>query len=101
MKLDQRGKVIFVAYSNENQNEHGLERDVDPINDSNDTGMNGMITINEDRQALKRMKNGKAVGYDGIPSEILSSEQCVLFLFKLFQTCFEMGSFHLSGVKVL
>ena len=45
-------KDHFCGLLNQNQNEHGPERNAVPINDSNDTGMNGVITINEVSQAL-------------------------------------------------
>ena len=53
--------------------------------------MDGEITMQEVRQGLKRMKKGKAVGFDEIPSEVLYSEHCIAFLRKLFSKCFETG----------
>ena len=58
------------------------ELDISFINNDSDiqnadTGMDGEITMQEVRQGLKRMKKGKAVGFDEIPSEILYSEHCI------------------------
>ena len=54
-------------------------------------GMEDGISIHEERQWLKRMKKGKAVGYDELPDDVLHSEQCILFLHNLFNKCYNTG----------
>lgn len=62
-----------------------------PDEENNDSGINESISLGEVKRAVQRLKKGKAFGYDGIPSEILTSERCVEFLHKLFNKCFESG----------
>ena len=53
--------------------------------------LNNNITREEVVQVLKNLKNGKAVGYDAIPNEILKCEDIVPVLVQLFQFSFDTG----------
>ena len=45
------------------------------------------------------MKKGKEAGFDEKPSEVLYSEQSIVFLCKLFSKCFETGKVPTSWGK--
>ena len=47
------------------------------------------ISINEVYNALRKSKNGKACGYDGIPVDILKNDICLHWMHSLFNYCFE------------
>lgn len=51
--------------------------------------VNAPITLDEVRRAVARARNGKAVGVDGIPVEVLRGEAAIQFLHRLFVVCFE------------
>ena len=55
------------------------------------SNLNNFITIGEVTRALNRLKKGKAVEFDEIPSEVLQNDSCVYFLHVLFNNCFETG----------
>ncbi len=42
-------------------------------------------------EALHRAKNGKALGFDQIPVEVLHNETAIRYLDHLFSKCFETG----------
>lgn len=52
---------------------------------------NNAITVEEVKRAVKKLKKGKAVGFDEIPAEVLQSDNCIYFLYMLFNNCFETG----------
>ena len=56
-----------------------------------DTGLDDDISVLEVRKALARAKNGKAVGYDSIPTEVIRNDEAIFFLHKLFNVCFYSG----------
>lgn len=58
------------------------ENDLDPT-----TNLNDKITIDEIKNALRKLKNGKATGSDNIPNEILKQESLVTVLCELFNVC--------------
>ena len=62
-----------------------------PDDEDSNQNLNERISLLEVKRAIRRLKKGKSFGYDGIPSEVLTSEQCVEFLHKLFNKCFESG----------
>ena len=49
------------------------------------SNLNNFITRGEVTRALNRLKKGKAVGFDEIPSEVLQNDSCVYFLHVLFK----------------
>ncbi|XP_053402804.1 uncharacterized protein LOC128558049 [Mercenaria mercenaria] len=53
---------------------------------------NDNISILEVKKAVDEAKRGKAVGIDGIPSEVLKNDTAILFLHALFNTCFSNGT---------
>ena len=53
------------------------------------SNLNNFITIGEVTRTLNRLKNGKAVGFNEIPSEVLQNDSCAYFLHVLFNNCFE------------
>ena len=53
--------------------------------------LNRHITFDEVANAIRKLKKGKAVGVDEIPSEVLYNESCIYFLYGLFNNCFETG----------
>ncbi len=53
------------------------------------TGQNNLISIEEVRAALRKVKSGKCCGFDGIPVETLQTETAITFLHKLLHNCFE------------
>ena len=54
-----------------------------PDDEDSNQHLNERISLLEVKRAIHRLKKSKAFGYDGIPSEVLTSEQCVEFLHKL------------------
>ena len=58
----------------------------------NTSEVNNEITIQEVRLALMRANQGKALGDDGIPVEVLHSNACVSYLVRLFNSCFQSAS---------
>ena len=55
------------------------------------TSLNTEKTVNDIRYAIKQASKGKAIGHDGIPTEVLDNDSCVLYLAKLFNVCFHAG----------
>ena len=51
-----------------------------------------VITIDEVQGALNRSKNGKSMGDDGIPVEVLRNDWSIAYLVKLFNVCFHTGT---------
>ena len=49
------------------------------------------ITRFEVMKALTKAKNGKAIGHDGIPTEVLRNESAITYLQNLFCKCFRNG----------
>ncbi len=60
-----------------------------PPDDS--SSLDEQISVREVRKALAKAKNGKAVGFDSIPVEVIRNEQAISFLHKLFNACFQLG----------
>ena len=56
------------------------------------TSLNSAITIQEVRLALLRANQGKALGDDRIPVEVLHSNACVSYLVRLFNSCFQSAA---------
>ena len=54
-----------------------------------DTGLEETVTVREVKLALARAKNGKAKGFDDIPTEIVKNETAIGFLHVLFNKCFD------------
>ena len=52
-------------------------------------GLNDVINVHELRQIVKRLKNNKAVGNDGIPSEVqkFTSGRLVTMMAKFLSGC--------------
>ncbi len=50
-----------------------------------------MITLEEVRLSLARAKNDKAIGWDGIPVEVVRNVSAILYMHHLFNICFESG----------
>ena len=90
IKLKWKTHFCDLLNPNENESDNSFINNDSDIQNA-DTGMDGEITMQEVRQGLKRMKKGKAVGFDEIPSEVLYSEHCIAFLRTLFSKCFETG----------
>ena len=61
------------------------------ITEAVDTGLNLVITENEITMALSKFKNGKATGYDNIPTEVLKNKTVIKYLLSLFNKCFHSG----------
>ena len=51
--------------------------------------MNSAISLNEIRQAARKLRKGKSTGYDEIPAEALRFGSCLSFLHIFFRICFE------------
>ena len=51
--------------------------------------LNNTITLEEVRKAINHSKNGKSMGKDNIPNEILELPKLLNPLHKLYQYCFE------------
>ena len=49
------------------------------------------ISIQEIKQALRKAKDGKAIGFDGVPTEVLRNDNAISYLHTLFNKCFEAG----------
>ncbi len=49
------------------------------------------ITLEEVRLSLARAKDGKAIGWDGIPVEVVRNDSAILYMHHLFNICFESG----------
>ena len=62
-------------------------------NQNNDTDnesvVNSSISLNEMRQAARKLRKGKSTGYDEIPAEVLCYDSCLSFLHKFFRIFFE------------
>ena len=54
-------------------------------------GVNKDITWEEVVKALQQAKLGKAIGIDGLPTEVLRNPVCAGFLVSLFNVCFQTG----------
>ena len=50
------------------------------ITETVDTGLNLVITENEITMALSKFKNGRATGYDNIPTEVLKNKTVIKYL---------------------
>ena len=61
-----------------------------PGNHINDN-LNLPISLEEIKKMLKRMKNGRAVGTDNMPNEILKHPNVLQLLLSLYSKCFETG----------
>ena len=61
------------------------------ITETVDTGLNLVITENEVTMDLSKVKNGKATGYDNIPTEVLKNKTVIKYLLSLFNKCFHSG----------
>ena len=55
------------------------------------TNMSKPISREEILAALKKAKNGKAFGHDGVPTECLRNDPVIQYLVVLFNKCFEAG----------
>ncbi|KAK6191131.1 hypothetical protein SNE40_002872 [Patella caerulea] len=60
--------------------------------DMNNAILNEAITKDEVKDAISRLKRGKAVGFDDIPSEALKNTVCIDMLFNIISYCFENGT---------
>ena len=80
--LNQQDSDSLDNHENRNQN-----NDTD-----NENVMNSAISLNEIRQAAKKLRKGKSTGYDEIPAETLCFDSCLSFLHKFFRICFERGT---------
>ncbi len=68
-----------------------LERGMlDPLYTPNIT-LNRPIEIDEVRKAVGQAKNGKAMGMDNVPNEVLKNENVIKALHAFFQLCFDSG----------
>lgn len=54
--------------------------------------MNDVISIEETRNAMNALKQGKAVGVNNLPNEILKNENLVNIFNQLFNLCFIHGT---------
>ena len=73
--------------SNKSHMERGM---LDPLYVS-DIDLNRPIEIDEVRKAVGRTKNGKAMGTDSIPNEVLQNDSVIRALHAFFQLCFDSG----------
>ena len=53
--------------------------------------INTDITIDEVEAAVTKLKNGKAIGVDCIPNEVVKKQSVLIWWYRLFQVCFENG----------
>ena len=63
--------------------------------------LNQPITCAEVEQSMYRAKLKRAVGFDGIPSEVLRNPVYIDLLYKIINFCFEMGLSQANGTQVL
>ncbi len=82
---DDRFKAEML--SNKSHLERGM---LDPLYVS-DVDLNKPITADEVRKAVTRTKNGKAMGTDNIPNEVLKNDLVIGALHAFFQLCFDSG----------
>lgn len=80
------------AFKNEaiNQKLHLERMMLDPLYIPN-TFLNSQINEEEIRKVVYKTKNGKSVGVDELPYEVLKNENVVKTLHKMFQLCFDSG----------
>ena len=69
-----------------------IRNDVPPASVYNIDSLNADIGFDEVRMALLKAINGKAVGMDELPVEILRNDTALAFLYQLFQKCFKSGT---------
>ena len=69
-----------------------LKEDNIPSVDTDISMLNQPITRAEVEQSMYRAKLKRAVGFDGIPSEVLHNPVCIDLLHKLINFCFENGT---------
>ncbi len=62
----------------------------DPLYNAN-ANLNKPISLDEIKKVVSHAKNGKAVGMDNIPNEILKCQPIIGALHALFQLCFDSG----------
>ena len=68
-----------------------LERGMlDPLYTPN-IALNQPLEINEVRKAVGLAKNGKAMGMDHVPNEVLKNDTVIKVLHAFFQLCFDSG----------
>ncbi len=70
---------------NKSHRERGMQ---DPLYDSN-VPLNRPISMEEVEKVVSHAKNGKAVGTDNVPNEILKCKSVIGALHALFQLCFD------------
>ena len=70
--------------------------------DTTDSELNKETNTDEIMKAIKRLKNGKSASGDDITNEMLKHGTPVLInaITKLFNYIFNVGHFHLAGMKV-
>lgn len=74
-----------------------LEQEFESLNHTNETidteqqSINDPISIEEVKRAVHGLKNGKAVGVDNVPNEILKSDKLTNILHELYNVCFSHG----------
>lgn len=61
------------------------------VNLDADHELNQDITLMEVKKAVDGAKKGKAVGFDGIPTEALQNGMCIATLHRLYNLCFASG----------
>ncbi len=71
-----------------NMKDHKERSMQDPLYNAN-TNLNKPISLEEIKKVVSKAKNGKAVGMDNIPNEILKCQPITGALHALFQLCFD------------
>ncbi|CAG2194034.1 unnamed protein product [Mytilus edulis] len=61
------------------------------VDNTSTSELNEPISLDETKRALMSLKNGKAVGIDNLPNEILKSDVLSKTLHELFNVCFSYG----------
>ncbi len=73
-----------------NMKDHKERSMQDPLYNAN-INLNRPISLDEVKKVVSKAKNGKAVGMDNIPNEILKCQPIIGALHALFQLCFDSG----------
>ena len=94
--FEKLGKQSEIRESFDESHFKKVEREVKVIEQKNlgrgEAGLNGVIRLEEVKQVIKKLKNGKASGVDNIVNEVIKygGEQVSKVIWLLCRSCFEL-----------
>ena len=94
--FEKLGKQAEIKESFDKAHFEKIEREVNDIEKNNlgagEDGLNGEILLEEVAQAVKKLKNGKASGFDNIVNEVIKygGENVTRLIWRLCRRCFEL-----------